>query len=69
LRQNALVEHAVGIERRDCRASSPVHPTPACDKAMKRLTDAIVMVVHMGLELPPLKYAPEWQRSQETASR
>jgi hypothetical protein len=69
LRQNALVDFSAGIERRDCKGVSRTHPTPACDKAMKKLTDAIVIVVHMGIELPPLDHAPEWQPTQETAAR
>jgi hypothetical protein len=69
LRKNAAVAAAEVIERRDCRSSSPTKPSPGCDKAMKRLTEAIVIAVRLGIELPAPQNVPEWRRSDETASR
>ncbi len=68
LMKNGVVLRAQANERKHCRDSSPKNPSPACDKAMKKLTDAIVLAVHLGIELPP-GAAPEWQKPEPTASR
>jgi hypothetical protein len=68
-RKNSAVAAAEVSERRDCRSSSPTKPSPECDKAMKRLTEAIVIAVRLGIELPDPQNVPEWRRSDETASR
>jgi hypothetical protein len=36
---------------------------------MKKLTDAIVIAVRLGIELPPLESVPAWHKSEPTASR
>lgn len=69
LLKNAAVQRAQSVERKSCRDSSPSQPSAACDKAMKKLTDAIVIAVRLGIELPPLESAPAWSKSQPTASR
>jgi len=65
---NGVVEHAQANERKHCRDSSARNPSPPCDKAMKKLTDAIVLAVHLGLPLPSGS-TPEWQKPEPTASR
>lgn len=69
LEKNRAVTAAETIERRDCRSSSPTHPSPACDKAMERLTSAIIIAVRLGAELPTPANVPAWRRSDKTASR
>lgn len=69
LLKNAMVERAQATERKQCRDSSPSQPSPACDKAMRKLTDAIVIAVRLGIELPPSQSSPAWQKRQPTASR
>jgi hypothetical protein len=69
LLKNAAVERAQVAERKNCRDSSPSQPSPACDKAMKKLTDAIVIAVRLGIELPPIESTPAWHKSEPTASR
>jgi hypothetical protein len=69
LLKNVAVERAQATERKQCRDSSPSQPTPACDKAMRKLTDAIVIAVRLGIELPPAQSGPAWQRAEPTASR
>jgi len=68
LKANVAVERAQVNERKQCRESTPSDPTPACDKAMKKLTDAIVIAVRLGLALPRGS-TPEWEKSQPTALR
>jgi hypothetical protein len=53
LRKSPAIDRAQASERKQCRDSSPTKPTPACDQAMKKLTDAIVIAVRLGLEVPP----------------
>jgi hypothetical protein len=69
LRKSAPIERAQLVERKNCRDSSPTKPTPACDKAMTKLTETIIVAVRMGLELPAPESAPEWRRADPTASR
>ena len=69
LEKNGAVTAAETIERRDCRSSSPTHPSPTCDKAMLRLTNAIIIAVRLGIDLPTPANVPAWRRSEQTASR
>jgi hypothetical protein len=64
LRKSPAVDRAQASERKQCRDSSPTKPTPSCDQAMKKLTDAIVIAVRLGLEVLPSARADE-----PTASR
>jgi hypothetical protein len=58
--KNGVVARAREGERKACRDSSVTHPTPACEKAMRQLTDAIVLAVHQNIELPGTGKLPEW---------
>jgi hypothetical protein len=69
LRRNAAVEHAQAVERKSCRDSSPTKRTPECDRAMKKLTDTIVIAVRSGLAVPAPETTPEWRSALPTASR
>lgn len=60
LLQNPVVARAREAEKKACRDSSPKHPTPACEKTMRQLTDAIALAVHLNIELPPSGVCPEW---------
>ena len=59
LLKNAVVARSREVEKRGCHDSSPTHPTPPCEKAMQKLTDAIVLAVHLDLE-PGTGALPEW---------
>lgn len=69
LLKNVMVERAQATERKQCRDSSPSQPSPACDKAMRKLTDAIVIAVRLGIELPQSQSTPAWRSAETTASR
>jgi hypothetical protein len=69
LLKNVMVERAQATERKQCRDSSPSQPSPGCDKAMRKLTDAIVIAVRLGIELPPSASGPAWHKAEPTASR
>lgn len=58
-----LVARAEDAERRSCRGSSVKHPSASCDKAMKRLTDVIVLALkrQKGVVLSPPEARPEWR--------
>lgn len=60
LLKNSVVARAREAEKKGCRDSSPTHPTPACEKVMQKLTDAIVLAVHQSIELPGTGALPEW---------
>ncbi|HVY26681.1 MAG TPA: hypothetical protein VHB79_09010 [Polyangiaceae bacterium] len=60
LLKNSVVAHSREDEKKSCRDSSPTHPTPVCEKAMQKLTDAIVLAVHQNVELPGTGSLPEW---------
>lgn len=60
LLKNAVVARAHEAEKKGCRDSSPTHPTPSCEKAMRQLTDAIVLAVHQNVELPGGGSLPDW---------
>jgi hypothetical protein len=69
LRKSPIIERAQAAERKSCRDSSPTKPTPACDRAMKKLTDAIIIAVRLGAEVPPPESGPAWRSAEPTASR
>jgi hypothetical protein len=60
LLKNSVVSRSRDAEKKGCRDSSVTHPTPACDKAMRQLTDAIVLAVHQNVALPSSDALPEW---------
>lgn len=60
LLKNGVVARSHEAEKKSCRDSSATHPTPACEKAMQKLTDAIVLAVHQNIELPGTGSLPEW---------
>lgn len=62
LLQNQVVARARDGEKKSCRDSSAKHPTPACEKAMQKLTDAIALAVHQNVALPSAGNAPEWMQ-------
>lgn len=62
LLKNGVVARSREAEKKSCRDSSPTHPTPACEKAMQKLTDAIVLAVHQNIELPGSGSLPEWAK-------
>jgi hypothetical protein len=61
LLKNPVVARAREGEKKSCRDSSTSHPTPTCEKAMQKLTDAIAMAVHQNVELPGAGNLPAWQ--------
>jgi hypothetical protein len=61
LLKNPVVARARDGEKKGCRDSSLTHPTPTCDKAMQKLTDAIALAVHQNVELPGAGNFPAWQ--------
>lgn len=60
LLKNAVVARSREVERKGCRDSSVTHPTPSCEKAMRQLTDAIVLAVHQNVPLPNTGSLPDW---------
>jgi hypothetical protein len=60
LMKNAVVARSREAEKKGCHDSSPTHPTPPCEKAMQKLTDAIVLAVHQNVELPGTGALPAW---------
>jgi hypothetical protein len=60
LLKNAVVARSREGEKKGCRDSSVTHPTPACEKAMRQLTDAIVLAVHQNIALPSSGALPDW---------
>jgi len=63
LRADELVERAQAAERTNCRGSSVKNPSPPCEKAMKRLTDVIVLALkrEKGVVLAAPEARPEWR--------
>ena len=63
LRADQLVERAQAAERTTCRGSSVKNPGDACDKAMKRLTDVIMLTLkrEKGVVLALPEARPEWR--------
>jgi hypothetical protein len=60
LLKNSVVARSREAEKKACRDSSATHPTPGCEKAMRQLTDAIVLAVHQNVELPDSGSRPSW---------
>lgn len=60
LLQNSVVARSREAEKKGCRNSSVTHPTPACEKTMRQLTDAIVLAVHQNVALPSAGALPNW---------
>ncbi|HKY36669.1 MAG TPA: hypothetical protein VJN18_12055 [Polyangiaceae bacterium] len=60
LLKNAVVARAREAEKKGCRDSSLSHPTEACEKSMRQLTDAIALAVRQNIELPGTGKVPEW---------
>jgi hypothetical protein len=58
-----LVVRAQDAERKACRGSSVKHPSEACEKAMKRLTDVIMLALKRdkGVVLAAPQARPEWR--------
>lgn len=58
-----LVVRAQDSERKSCRGSSVKHPSEPCEKAMKRLTDVIVLALKRdkGVVLAMPEARPEWR--------
>jgi hypothetical protein len=63
LRADQLVDRAQAAERTSCRGSSVKNPGDACDKAMKRLTDVIMLTLkrEKGVVLALPEARPEWR--------
>jgi hypothetical protein len=57
---NALVSHLSDQERPACRGSNMKSPDAACDKASRKLTDAITVALRGGLALPEPSKVPSW---------
>jgi hypothetical protein len=62
LLKSAAVARAKEQERKNCKNSSVKYPTETCAKAMQKLTDAIVVAVHQGIELPVASALPAWTK-------
>ena len=60
LLKNAVVARSREAEKKGCHDSSLTHPTPSCEKAMRQLTDAIVLAVHQNVALPGTGSLPGW---------
>lgn len=60
LLQNDLVKHLSEKERPACRGSTMKSPDAACDKASRKLTDAITVALRGGLALPEPAKLPAW---------
>ena len=58
--KNSVVARSLDAEKKGCHDSSLTHPTPPCEKAMRQLTDAIVLAVHQNIELPGSGSLPDW---------
>jgi hypothetical protein len=58
-----LVVRAQDAERKNCKGSSVKHPSEACEKAMKRLTDVIVLALKRdkGVVLAMPEARPAWR--------
>ncbi len=58
---NHWVQSASDKERPLCRGSTMKHPDASCDKASRKLTDAIAVAVRGGIALPTPSKLPAWQ--------
>jgi hypothetical protein len=57
---NAVVKRESEKERPACRGSNMKSPDAACDKASRKLTDAITVALRGGLALPTPTKIPAW---------
>jgi hypothetical protein len=57
---NGVVKHYSEKERPACRGSTMKSPDAACDKASRKLTDAITVALRGGLVLPTPAKLPVW---------
>ena len=62
LLKDELVVRAREGERKDCKGSSVTHPSDPCKKALRRLTDVIILAVKKGIALPVPERRPEWKK-------
>jgi hypothetical protein len=69
LLKGPMVVRAQANERKHCRESSANNPSAECDKAMLRLTEAIIVAVRLGAASPAPTSAPAWRKAEPTASR
>jgi hypothetical protein len=60
LLENGVVKHFSEKERPACRGSTMKSPDAACDKASRKLTDAIAVAVRGGIALPEPGKRPAW---------
>jgi len=60
LLENGVVKHFSEKERPACRGSTMKSPDAACDKASRKLTDAITVAVRGGIALPAPSKLPTW---------
>ena len=62
LLKDELVQRAHEVERKDCKSSNLVHPSDACKKALRKVTDVIILAVKKGIALPTPTRLPEWKK-------
>lgn len=60
LLKNPVVQLYSAKERPACRGSTMKHPDAPCDKASRKLTDAIAVAVRGGIALPTPAKVPSW---------
>jgi hypothetical protein len=60
LLKNPVVQLYSEKERPACRGSTMKHPDERCDKASRKLTDAIAVAVRGGITLPTPAKVPSW---------
>lgn len=65
LLESKYVALAYEKHRSVCKGARDATLTPECQKATQRLTDAIGVAVHAGLNLPTPKHLPSWARPEQ----
>jgi hypothetical protein len=63
------VKNTSAKERPACRGSTMKSPDAACDKASRKLTEAITVALRGGLVLPTPEKLPAWQDAEPQASK
>jgi hypothetical protein len=63
------VKNTSAKERPACRGSTMKSPDAACDKASRKLTEAITVALRGGLALPTPEKLPAWQESEAQAAK
>jgi len=63
------VKNTSAKERPACRGSTMKNPDAACDKASRKLTEAITVALRGGLALPTPEKLPAWQDPDIQASK